>query len=101
MRDKLSFMIMEGPGDEIKIELYRDGPKALEAFRNLAGEPGDEPTRATFLLIDFDRDAVVHFEKKDLPDVPDPGDEPWGHRLGVGPVEEPPKKSGDGGGNSG
>jgi len=89
---------MEGPDEKIAIELYKDGPKALEAFHNLKGEPGDSESRATFLLIDFDKDAVVHFEKKELPVIDDPNEQPWGHRLGEGPMDEP-EKSSDGAGN--
>ena len=100
MREKLSLMIMEGPGKEVAVELFKDGPKALEAFNNLKGMPGDAPTRATFLLIDYDKGSVVHFDVKDLPVPRDPDDEPWGHRLGEGPIEDPGKSS-DGAGNSG
>jgi hypothetical protein len=92
---------MEGPDEKIGIELFKDGPKALEAFHNLKGKPGDPPSRATFLLIDYDKDAVIHFEKKDLPIMPDPENEPWGHRLGVGPMEEPEKNEDESGKPSG
>jgi hypothetical protein len=92
-------MIMEGPDDKIAIELYKDGPKALDAFTNLKGQPSDPPSRATFILIDFDKDSVVHFETKGLPILPDPQSEPWGHRLGEGPIEDP-KKSEEGSGKS-
>ena len=97
MRKCLSLMIMEGPDDKIGIEIFKDGPKALDAFSNLKGQPGDPPSRATFLLIDYDKNAVVHFEKKELPVSSDPQDEPWGHRLGVGPIEEPEKSDDDSG----
>ena len=99
MREKLSLMIMEGPDDKIGMELYRDGPKALEAFNNLKGKPGDSPQRATFVLIDFDKGGVVHFDSKELPIIDDPQKQPWGHRLGEGPIEEP-KKSSENTGNS-
>jgi hypothetical protein len=94
MRKCLSLMIMEGPDEKIAMELYKDGPKALDAFSNLKGQPGDPESRATFILIDFDKDDVVHFETKELPVIKDPKKGPWGHRLGVGPIEDP-KKEGD------
>ena len=98
MKTKLCFMIMEGPGDEIKIEVYKDASKALEAFKNLKGKPTDPKRRATFLLIDHERGAVVHFDRKDLPIIEDPKEQPWGHRIGEGPMEDP-EKSSEGAGN--
>ena len=93
MRQKLSLMIMEGPDEKIAVEIYKDGPKALEAFSNLAGKPGDSPSRATFLLLDQEKGTVVHHEKKDLPIVKNPEEEPWGHRLGVGAIDKPEEES--------
>jgi len=97
MNDKLSLMIMEGPDGKIAIEIYKDGPKALEAFSNLVGKPTDKPSRATFLLLDQEEGQVIHYEKKDLPVPFDADDEPWGHRLGEGPIEKPEKSDEDGG----
>lgn len=94
MRKTLSLMIMEGPDEKIAVEIYKDGPKALEAFSNLKGMPGDPPSRATFLHLDQDSNSVIHYESKELPIIKDPNDEPWGHKLGVGPVEEPKEDSG-------
>ena len=85
----MSLMIMEGPDEKIAVELYKDGPNALEAFHNLKGKIGDPSSRATFILLDQDQQKVVHYEVRDLPIVDDPNDEPWGHELGVGPMEEP------------
>ena len=91
MRPKLSLMIMEGPDEKIGVEIFKDGPKALEAFSNLVGKIGDSPSRATFLLLDQEKGTVIHHEMKNLPVLKNPDDEPWGHRLGVGPIEEPKK----------
>jgi len=84
-------MIMEGPDDKIGIEIFKDGPKALEAFHNLKGQPGDKPSRATFLLLDQEQGTVIHYEKKDLPIIKNAEDEPWGYKIGVGPMDEPPE----------
>lgn len=89
MRKTLSLMIMEGPEEKIAVEIYKDGPKALEAFTNLKGQPGDKPSRATFLHLDQEENSVIHYESKNLPQVKDVDSEPWGHRLGEGPIEEP------------
>jgi len=89
MKDKLSILIMEGPDDKIAFELYKDGPKALEAFSNLAGKDGDPKSRATFLHLDQTNGEIIHHEVKELPIIKDPKDEPWGHELGVGPIEKP------------
>jgi hypothetical protein len=89
MRDKLSILIMEGPDDKLAVEIYKDGPKALEAFSSLVGKPGDPPSRATFLHLDQNSEKIIHHEVRNLPIVPDPDDEPWGYELGVGPMEKP------------
>lgn len=87
MRDTLSILIMEGPDGKIAFELYKDGPKALEAFANLVGKPGDSKSRATFLHLDQTNGSIIHHEVKNLP--MDEKEEPWGHELGVGPIDKP------------
>lgn len=89
MRTTLSLMIMEGPDEKIAVEIYKDGPKALEAFANLRGQAGDKPSRATFLHLDQEANSVIHYESKVLPQVKDADSEPWGYRLGEGPIKEP------------
>lgn len=89
MRQTLSLMIMEGPDEKIAVEIYKDGPKALEAFHNLNGQPTDKSSRATFLHLDQELNSIIHFETKHLPIIKDPNDEPWGHKLGVGPMDDP------------
>lgn len=91
---------MEGPADEkIGVEIYKNGPKALEAFSSLAGKEGDPETRATFLHLDQVNKKIIHHEVKDLPIIKDPDDEPWGYELGVGPVEKPEEKNEEENGN--
>jgi hypothetical protein len=97
MREKLSILIMEGPDDKIAFELYKDGPKALEAFHNLAGKPEDPPSRATFLHLDQTEKRIIHHEVRDLPIIKNPDDEPWGYRLGEGPMEKPEENKEDSG----
>lgn len=92
MRKTLSLMIMEGPDERIAVEIFKDGPKALEAFTNLKGKPGDPPSRATFLHLDQENNSIIHYESKELPIIKDPNDEPWGHRLGVGPMDDPDER---------
>lgn len=90
-RKQLSMLVME-TDQGISIELYAAEAKALETFEQLAGKPYDKPSRATFLTLDWEKGGVTCFKAKDLPVLPDPDAEPWGHRLGVGPIDEPEKE---------
>jgi len=85
MRDKLGLLLMEDAKGGISVQLFADPRKARQAFVELAGKPGDSPSRATFLRLDWEvLDADMEF--KDLPEILDKSEEPDGWELGVGPI---------------
>lgn len=95
MRKQLGIMLMEDDSGGVAVELFKQPEAAQEAFDQLVGRPGDKPSRATFFVVDWAQKETRDFQSKDLPIVQDPADEPWGYRLGVGPIDEPKEDEGD------
>jgi len=89
-RKRLGVLLMEEPSGQVAVQFFGDPEDGTVAFRNTAGHLGDKPSRATFLEVDWEA-GTVGMETKDLPVIKDPNAEPWGIRLGVGPIEEPEK----------
>lgn len=86
MRKKIGVLLMEAEDGAVSVQLYQSPEKLREAFDQLAGKPGDRPTRATMLGLHYDSD-VVEAVTKDLPKPPtNPDDLPDMHVLGKGPV---------------
>lgn len=88
MRKRLGVMFMEDDNG-VAVELFRKPDTAKAAFAELIGQPGDQPSRATFFVIDWEQQKVSDFQSKELPIVRGLDDEPWGHRLGVGLIDGP------------
>ena len=95
MRKSLSLVIVEEPDGGVAIQLFKEWDVGSELFGSLAGKPGDEPSRATMLEIDWEGGAIVKFQVKELPVKVDREKEPYGHRLGVGPIAEPGESDGE------
>jgi hypothetical protein len=98
MRDKIGIFLREKEDGSIDVQLFADPVKLAEMFKNLKGNIGEEPTRATMLALTFeDGKAVVEAESKDLPVEPVPAEErPDGIVLGKGPIHLPKKEEDDG-----
>jgi len=94
MRECLGIMLMESD-EGVAVELFQKPHSAEQAFEQLVGKPGDKPSRATFFVVDWKQQAVTDFKTKELPIVRDPDKEPWGHRVGVGPMEKPKESKDD------
>jgi hypothetical protein len=91
-------VLMEDKDGKISIEMYADPVRGKELYDTLSGKPGDPPSRATYLTIDWVEGLSISGDSKVLPVIRDPLKEPWGIELGVGPIEEPEKaedESGD------
>ena len=92
MRNNLGLLLVEEPDGRVAVELFKRPEPALRAFDELAGTPGDAPSRATFLVVDWDQGEVSEMRVRQLPARR--GKDPWGWKLGEGPVDEPEGKDG-------
>jgi len=88
MRKELGVLLIEDEKGGISVQLFSeiDGPE--KAFLNLTGNPGDKPTRATWVALRYvGKDSVQQTVKsKDLPSIEDINAIPDGYVLGEGPV---------------
>jgi len=95
MRDKLGVLLMEDKDGQMGVQIFADPESLAESFAQLHGKVSDDPSRATFLSIDYKK-GKVDVKVKDLP-VKDPprSEKPDGYVLGQGPVwfdKEEPKQ---------
>lgn len=86
-RKKMGIFIYEQQDGKVAFEMYSDTVKGKKLFDNFQGNSKEE--RATFIIIDWENNKS-EMETKKLPDLGDKSDEPWGYRLGDGPIFEPP-----------
>jgi hypothetical protein len=87
VRKKLGVLLMEAEDGSVSVQLYEDPQKLKDSFEQLAGKPGDKPSRATMLGLNYTGD-VVEAATKTLPKPSTPPDaRPDMHVLGKGPVK--------------
>jgi hypothetical protein len=85
MREQLGVLVVEEADGKVAVQLFERPDKAKESFDQLKGKPGDSPSRATFISLDFEgRKADV--ESRDLPVEEDRENAPDGYKLGEGPI---------------
>lgn len=91
MREKLGILVVEDERGQVGIQVFAETKSVEEAFDNLSGKPGDKPSRATFLSIDYlsDGNTTVVAKSKMLPDVVPLEEIPDGFVLGQGPIKFP------------
>ena len=94
-RDRLALLVMEGADGKVEIELFKDPDSSRLAFESMAGKPHDPPTRATFIELDWRDGFTSRADTVNLPKIRHPDDEPFGHRIGVGPIPDPEKDEAD------
>ena len=88
MRTDLGVLLMEDAEGKFKVQLFDHPDKAKEIFDQLSGTIGDPKSRATFVKVTWgEKETLSEVESVDLPRKRK--EEPWGHRLGVGPIAKP------------
>ena len=94
MRKKMAIFLMEDGDGPVAVQLYEDPAVLAGLFGNLAGKPGDKPSRATMISLEFEGGQVsVVANSKELPVPMVPEDErPDGLLLGGGPIFLPKEK---------
>ena len=96
MNNKLGIFLME-ESNGVAVQLFADPAGAEKTFAELRGKPGDMPSRAILVTLDFEAGTVRAFGRK-LPIIEAVEDRPDGWRLGEGPIhfsEDTPKLATD------
>lgn len=78
------FLVEESDG-RVAVQIFADPDAAEKMFKDLEGNPGDIPSRATLVTLDFNARKVGAISRK-LPCVVPADKRPDGWRLGSGPI---------------
>ena len=85
MRPKVGVILMEEQDGSIEVQLFSAPEQALDSFKQIHGNPADEPSRATFVSLNYEAGKAGVWTK-DLPVTEDRENALDGVRLGDGPV---------------
>lgn len=90
MRNQLGIMAVEDHKGDVSIQLFAEVDGPCRAFEDLAGNPADLPSRATYISLRYDDNGklmVSDVKSKTLPVVEPVDARPDGFVLGKGPVK--------------
>ena len=58
MRSELGLLLVEGADGKVCVQCFEDASGLRDSFGELRGAPGDDPSRATMVLLSFGEGGV-------------------------------------------